>query len=302
MKLERFFTTPPPPAAWSLAEDGLVVLHREKKGEELCAGAFLEPGVLGVGPAGLQSVDRNRLGPVLASLQEQVHGVRRPTVIVPTGWVRANLLELETVPRRRADLDEVVRWRLKKVLPVRPEELRFDLVQIGSDREGSRLVCVSGLERAYAALEAAFEDAGMQPAIVTPRVFAISAVAPPSLETVMIVHLDRTVLSVLVIRKGRIELLRTKWLPQSRPLEQIITGELNLTLLYLRERLEIGGEIWIVCAAEGGMEPDTIENWILEQDMLERLPDLPSPACPERENLDVSLLPPALAMVRGDRV
>ncbi len=299
MRWERFFTTPPPPAAWALAEGSLAVLHREKRGEDVCAGAVLDPGVFGVGPVGLQSVDRERLVQVLADLQERVHGIRRPAATVPTNWVRVNVLELETVPRRRADLDDVVRWRLKKVLPVRPEELRFDLIPVSSSQEGTKLVCVSGLERSYAELEAAFEDAGMQLAVVTPRIFAISAAVGPTPETVMIVHLDRAMLAVLVTRKGRIDLLRTKWLPQNRPLEPIITRELDLTVLYLRERLEIGGEISIVGSAEGEMSPDVIDNWMLEQEMMHRLPALPVPACPDHDELDRSLLPPAWAMIHG---
>ncbi|NOZ77859.1 MAG: hypothetical protein GXP48_01520 [Acidobacteria bacterium] len=302
MRWERFLTTPPPRTAWSLAEDGLAVLSHDRKEEDVCAGAFLEPGILGVGPVGLQTVDRERLKPLLASLQEQVRGTRRPTVIVPTGWVRVHLLELDTPPRRRADLDEVVRWRLKKVLPVRPEELRIDVVPVRSGHDGVRLVCVAVLDRACAELEAAFEDAGMQPAVVTPRVFALSAAVPQSLETAMIVHLDRAVLSILVTRTGRIELLRTKWLPQGRPLEAIVAGELNLTMMYLRERLKVEGEISVLCAAEGGMRPDIVDGWMLERAMIQRLPDLPAPACQGQDGLDASLLPSAWAMIHGGGV
>lgn len=300
MKWKRLLTTPPPRTAWSLAEDGLAVLSHDRKAEDLCAGAFLEPGVFSIGPVGLQTVDRESLRLVLANLQEQVRGAHRPTVIVPTGWVRAHLLEFDTLPRRRADLDQVVRWRLKKVLPVRPEELRIDLVTVSLSHESSRLVCVAGLERTFAELEAAFEDAGMQPAVLTPRAFALSAAIPQSLETVMIIHLDRAVLSILVTRKGHVELLRTKWLPQGRPLEDIVTGELNLTMMYIRERLTIEGEISVLCAAEGGMRPEMIDDWIAERAMIGRLPNLPAPVCDGQASLDTSLLPSAWAMIHGE--
>jgi len=99
MKWRQWFTTPAPRTAWALAGDTAAVVHNDRKRGPLCAGIALEPGVLEVGAVGLQGVDRERLAPVLANLQARVDGARRASVVIPAGWVRGHLLELEEVPR-----------------------------------------------------------------------------------------------------------------------------------------------------------------------------------------------------------
>ena len=73
-------------------------------------------------------MDRKGLQEVLARLQERVAGCRRAAVIVPTAWVRTHLMDFDELPRRSLELDDVVRWRLKKLLPVLPSELRVSVV------------------------------------------------------------------------------------------------------------------------------------------------------------------------------
>ena len=106
--------------------DGAIVaaLKRDSKGGVLWAAESATDGVFEVGPVGLQSVDREKLAALLSSLQPRIEGATRAAVVLPSGWTRTYLLDFDDLPRGQSDLDQVVRWRLKKLLPVKPSELR----------------------------------------------------------------------------------------------------------------------------------------------------------------------------------
>jgi len=299
MNLRRYFQTPPPATAWALTEDAIAVLRRDRKRGDVAAGTTIEPGIVEVGPVGLQSVDRSRLVPALSSLQERVKGVRRASVVLPMAWMRAHLLAFDELPHRRAEIDEVVRWRLKKLLPVRPAELRIDLIPAGVPGGSPRLLCLAGLERAFADLEASFSEAGVEPAVVTSRVFALAAALPEDEERAMVVHLDRKLLTVIMLGGGRMELLRTKSLPQQEDVHRVVETELRMTMVYARERLGVEGDISVLGAVEGGMSSDALDAWLIGEEGVVRRTPSSAPDCRLGEDLDPSLLSPAYALIRG---
>ncbi len=116
MKINELLTSPPPATGWSLDPGMAAVVRRQAKSELRCAAVETPEGTFEVGPVGLQSVDEDRLRPVLTRLQEEVEGSKRAAVIVPTGWLRTHLLEFDDLPRRQADLRDMVMWRLKKLI------------------------------------------------------------------------------------------------------------------------------------------------------------------------------------------
>ena len=98
MNWDRLFTSPPPTTAWVLKTSEAVVVHRAATEihaavEDLPAGGFR------VGPVGLQSVDQEAVGEVLARLKGAAEGAATAAVIVPTSWLRSSLVEVDRVPR-----------------------------------------------------------------------------------------------------------------------------------------------------------------------------------------------------------
>jgi hypothetical protein len=298
MNWARFFSTPAPATGWSLDTSSVAVVRRDRKGRLASADQQVPEGAFEVGAVGLQTVDGERLVPVLQSLQQRVAGARRATVVVPMRWLRAHLLDLEDLPRKRTEIDEVVRWRLKKLLPVRPAELRLDLVRLGRSNGANRLLCLSGLERAYAALEEAFAAAGVQPALITPAPFALATTATGGARVGMVVDLEPGMLTVLLQEQGETRLLRTKPLPPTEELWPIVHRELRMSLVYIREQLGVDEELETVIVAGGGIAPEPLEAW-LEQEQGVRAAEA---ARSELHDLPVAgraLLAPLAGLVNG---
>lgn len=298
MKWARFFSTPAPATGWSLDTSSAAAVRRDRRGRLSAADGPVPEGAFEVGAVGLQAVDAERVVPVLQSLQQRVTGAHRATVVVPMRWLRAHLLELEELPRKRAEMDDVVRWRLKKLLPVRPTELRLDLVRLGRSNGAHRLLCLTGLERAYAALEEAFSDAGVQPALITPAPFALATVQSGDARLGLVVDLEPGMLTVLLQEHGETRLLRTKPLPPTEELWPIIHRELRMSLVYIREQLGIDEELETVVAAGGGIALEPLEAW-LEQEEGVRAAETPRSEIDTLPAASRSLLAPLAGLVNG---
>jgi hypothetical protein len=200
MNWQRLVTSPQPTTGWLL--DGTVVaaVRRDREGTLHCAVEGMPSGAWEVGPVGLQSVDRERLMPALNAVQGRVEGARRAVVVVPTGWVRAHLLDFDEIPRRQAEVDQVVLWRLKKLLPVLPSELRVSTIPQRTGEGQPRLLCMVGVERAISELEESFAAVGVEPGLITPRLFALAQGAGDGAR--LLVQQEAGFLSLLLLVDG----------------------------------------------------------------------------------------------------
>ncbi len=229
-------------------------------------------GAFEVGPVGLQAVDEEMIRPVLTRLQDEVEGSKRATVVVPTGWLRTHMLEFEKLPRRKADINDMVMWRLKKLLPVAPSSLRLATVPQPPTDSGRRLLVLVGVERAMASLESVFSSVGVSPGLITPRVFAV-ADRSESGSRVLTVQQENGFLSIMLLVGDSPHLVRTKPLPA--PDWAVVERELNLTLGYVETSLGIDSGLSVGVSMENGLLADGVKNWVKATGKLESLVDAP---------------------------
>lgn len=103
-----------------------------------------------------------------AAVADAVEGARklcggrlsRASVVLPDSWGRAFLIDFEEPPGSARETDEMVTWKLRKVLPFRPEDLRFVAMPVVGTAK--RMFVVGVLERVVAGIEAAFAQSGVR--------------------------------------------------------------------------------------------------------------------------------------------
>ena len=273
MSLARLLTSPPPTTSWMLDGSVVAALRREPKGGVLWAAEATPAGAFEVGPVGLQSLDRRKLVAALGSIHGRLEGARRAAVVVPTGWTRSYVLSFQDLPRRQRELEQVVQWRLKKLLPVPPAELRMALVTLAPTDGARPILVMVALERAFAELEAAFREIGVELGLITGQMFALAA-APG---TRLLVQQEQGFLSLLLAEGDEPRLIRTKHLASSGRVAEAIRRELNLTLGYVRETLGVRGELGIEIFAESAVLEREIEDWRSAQEGLPRVPERSTP-------------------------
>jgi hypothetical protein len=274
--LKRLLATPPPSTGWILGREWVGAVHSDGTKRFGYATSRLPEGAFDIGRVGLQGVDRALLEPVLGQLQGEVAGVRRAAVVIPTGWIRAHILDFDDLPRKRAQLEEVIRWRLKKLLPVRPGDLRLDVLPLTAVDGRGRVLCVTGLDRAFAELEETFRAVGVEPAVVTPRLFAT---ATPWLEQMaaehrLLVLREEDFLAMMLLGGGDLRLVRLKPLPAGT---RVPIAELVLVVNYVRDVLAAPGPLEVAVGGDDEAAAAELRDWWAAQDDVTVVPDLPVP-------------------------
>jgi hypothetical protein len=302
MNLERIITSPPPSTGWVFDTEMAVVAHRAKTGEIHCAAEELVDGGFEVGPVGLQTVDPGAVSPVLARLKGAAEGTQTAAVIVPTGWLRSFLIDIDRLPRRQNELHDVVRWRLKKLLPIAPSELRLAVVRLPENEGRRRLLVMTGIERAMAGIEAAFASVGIEVGLITSRLFALVPSVAGSSSPTLVIQVEKAFLSLVLLGGGVPRLLRTKPLATSIDSAATVLREVALTLGFVRETMEIDGEIEVRLSCESLDIERALRSWLADQERMVPGVEAVRPACGPTtvvSRLGEARLAPALAVVSG---
>jgi hypothetical protein len=92
-------------------------------------------------------------------------GVREASLVVPDAWLRITYSESSDLPRGGAALDEVLRWKLRRLVPFRVDELRIGAAEVSplpGQEEPRRLLMGFAIEQLLAQIEDAFAAHGVR--------------------------------------------------------------------------------------------------------------------------------------------
>jgi hypothetical protein len=263
MKIEALLRTPAPMHAFVAGEDQLAYgrLSRRRDAIMRVEQAPLPPEWFHLGPVGLLQVDRQALaGGIGAVVRQLERPPQEAGLVIPNSWVRSVVIDGGELPRRRDEAEEVLRWRLKKLLPCRPEDVRLDWMQ---SAERGRLLVVLALERPLTVVEETFSEAGIRLGRIEPAVLALAALLPSVPAPVLLATIEERALALVVLADGKPVLVRHKPLPaEAERAEAFIGRELSRTLAHAREQGTLGGPVtvWLASVRPAGAG-DSVERW-----------------------------------------
>ncbi|MDX1632559.1 MAG: hypothetical protein R3234_11890 [Thermoanaerobaculia bacterium] len=167
---------------FGISEEDLVYVRfpRDESGARYLESVRREeipPETFGAGPLG-GSLQRptSMVEAVERLLAPDPEEVRRASLVVPDGWLRLAFLEVDELPSGREARQEVLRWKLDRVVPVPAEDLRLVAVEdVGPAGEGSgghRILVGFAREPLVAALEDSFLGAGIEVGRIVNRTVA----------------------------------------------------------------------------------------------------------------------------------
>jgi hypothetical protein len=224
---------------------GLVRVRKDRGRLALAAATLVD-----VGPDALQLsmtqpnvLDPERFRQALGGALERagILGGARVALVLPDVLARVTVLPAsDLIVRKRKELDEVLRFKLRKAVPFEIREARLAYTATGSRAEDRTVVAA-----AFAPVVAAYEDAcqavGLEPGVVelAGLVLARGAFGADAGDR-LLVNWDEGYLSVLVIRDGWPLLVRTLPGEVGDSLAGVVR-EVNNTVLYHRDRLAGGG-------------------------------------------------------------
>ncbi|HEY2325024.1 MAG TPA: hypothetical protein VGJ82_19355 [Thermoanaerobaculia bacterium] len=162
----------------------------------------------------------------------------KASLLLPDSWFRMNLIELPSFNERASDAAEVVRWSLKRTLPIPPEELRVAYEVLQRTPTMVKLLVVSALEKTLAKLEAAFTSAGISIVTIEPIGLnlwnTVSVRENGSTADRLFVYVREKEFTTAVFKASQPVFLRSRNLSGERSLQQ----EIRLSASYLRDSLQ----------------------------------------------------------------
>ncbi|HYI12969.1 MAG TPA: hypothetical protein VEK57_28235 [Thermoanaerobaculia bacterium] len=174
------------------------------------------------------------------------------SILLPDSWFRINIVELPTVPEKPAEAMEVVRWSLKRTLPIPPEQLRVNYTILSRDAGGAKVLVLSALEATLAAIEKVFTAAGLDVVLIEPLGLNIwNAITVRETEATgdrLFLYLRDTDFTTAVFRGPQPLFIRSRNLSADRTVEQ----EIRLSANYLRDTLSV--DTFAQCYVAGGRE------------------------------------------------
>jgi hypothetical protein len=173
--------------------------------------------------------------------------------------MRSVVVETGDLPHQRDEAEQVVRWRLKKLLPCRPEDVRLDFLTGG---ENGRMLVVLALDRPLSAVEEVFSAAGVHLGRMEPAALALTALLPVSAMPVLLAAVEEHALALVVLAGGKPVLLRHKPLPaDAQRAEVFMTREITRTLAHAREQQGLTGPVVVWLASTDGERGTEVERW-----------------------------------------
>lgn len=161
------------------------------------------------------------------------------SVLLPDSWFRINILEFPSLPENRSEAQEMIRWSLKRTLPIKPEEMRLGY-EILQKSPQTKVLAVAALEKTLAEIEAVFLEAGLEIILIEPEGInlwnAVAVRETATLNDRIFFYVRKTDFTTILFRGNAPLFIRSRNLSGERTLSQ----ELRLSASYLRSNIEPG--------------------------------------------------------------
>jgi type IV pilus assembly protein PilM len=161
------------------------------------------------------------------------------SLLLPDSWFRMNIItELQSLPERAHEAAEVIRWSLRRTMPIDPASLRLAYEVLS--RTPPKVLAVSAVEATLAAIEAQFEAAGIEVVLIEPAGLnlwnAITTREATTTRDRIFFYIRQHDFTTAVFRGAEPLFIRSRNLAGDRSLQQ----EIRLSATYLRDTLQAG--------------------------------------------------------------
>ncbi len=221
--------------------------------------------VFGEGPLGASIRDLPAFETAIRRLVGNIEDpFKEASLVLPDTWLRLIFTEVSDLPRKPADIQDVLRWKLKRLVPFRVEDLRISATEVTpfpNQEEPQRLLLGFGLESLLAQLESTFEAAGISLGRITNTTLAIHASLREKLseeQLCALVSVSPDSFTVSHVLDGEPILYRFKSLPSGTVDARTTIRDLRLTASFVSQHFpEKQLERLFLCAL-----PEEEETWV----------------------------------------
>jgi Tfp pilus assembly PilM family ATPase len=167
----------PPAAAVALSAERVTAAVVERRGGRAAVAAHamvpLPPGALVPSLTTANLADRAAVGRAVRQALEQIGRPRRVGLVVPDPVAKVSLVKFQQVPSRTQDLEQLVRWQVRKAAPFPVEDAQISFVPGARGADGQEFVVSLARREVVAEYEGLCLDADAHPGIVDLSTFNV---------------------------------------------------------------------------------------------------------------------------------
>jgi type IV pilus assembly protein PilM len=238
-----WIASPPPDAAVEIAADRVSVAVAAERGGRLAVQAYaVEPLPAGAVVASLTSSNIHDRAAVVSALRSALNRAgtrpRRVALVIPDLSAKVSLVRFDTLPARREDLDQLVRWQIKKASPFPLEEALVTSTPGARGADGSaEFLIVTARRDVVAEYEAVCDELKIYPGLVdlatlsVVNLFLGGSEVPDS--DWLVVHLRPDYTSIVIMRGEHVIFFRNR--PEGD--DASIADLVHQTAMYYQDRL-----------------------------------------------------------------
>jgi Tfp pilus assembly PilM family ATPase len=261
MSLFSLADATPPDVAVEIAQSRVTaaVLEQRRGRPAVTAHAveLLPPGALVPSLTAANTVDRGAVMTALNRVLERVGRPRRVGLAIPDVVAKVSLVRFENVPARASDLDQLVRWQVRKTAPFPIEEAQVSYVRGLRAAEGQEFIVSLARRSVIEEYERLCAEAGAHAGVVDLATFnvintALAGGAPPDGDW-LLVNVASDSASIAIMRGAELIFFRSR----SAESEGTVADLVHQTGMYYEDRLQGAGFMRVILAG-GSQAPDEI--------------------------------------------
>jgi type IV pilus assembly protein PilM len=254
--LPGLLASPPPSVGVEIASDRVTAVYLTKQGGNwIVASHATEPLPKGAVVPSMNAVNIPDIGIVAGSLRSAFDKIgtrpRRVALVVPDTTAKLSLLRFEKVPAAE-DLDQLIRWQMRKAAPFKPEDAQISWVPAATLSAGGREFLVTMARRdiveSYMRVcESAGADAGVVDLASLNLInAALASGADASSGDWLVVHVAADYATLAIVRSKELIFFRTRQMEGDADLADLV----HQTAMYHEDRL--GGAKFTRVVLSGG--------------------------------------------------
>lgn len=255
---------PVPTAAIGLASNhacaAAVDLHGARPAITAHAVDLLPPGVLAPSLTTTNVQDRRMMVAALRKVLEGIGRPRRVALLLPDTVAKVSLVKFEKTPAAK-DLDQLIRWQVRKAAPFPIEEAQVSFVRGATHADGQEFLVTLARRDVIQEYEDVCQEAGAQAGLVDVATFnvvnAVLATGVPRGDW-LLVNVAPDSASIVILRGGDPIFFRNRAADGEGTLADLV----HQTAMYYQDRLQGSGfsRVLLCGAAAGGRQAGDVER------------------------------------------
>jgi type IV pilus assembly protein PilM len=240
--LASWLASPPLDAAIEIAPEAVSIAVLGGRGQNaFVQGYAVEPMPVGAVVPSLTATNMPAPDVVVRALRSACDSVglrpRRAALVVPDLVGKVSLVKFDQIPTRRDDLDQLIRWQVKKSTPFPIDDACVTHSAGAQGADGNEFVVVAARREVVREYESICEEAGIEAGLVDLATIGVVNLflssGPPATGDWLVVHMRPEYTSIVILRGENMIFFRNRAEGDEEELQDVV----HQTAMYYQDRL-----------------------------------------------------------------